>query len=165
MKTCSRSSCKQINPQQLTEFHVKKATYDGLASHCKSCDKIYRSTEEFKQSRRLREGRNSYKELKRSWYKKYCKTKEFRQSRREKELLRCYNLTIDQYNYMLCNQNYSCAICKKHESIFKKGLAVDHCHKTGKVRGLLCGGCNVSLGRMEDSIELLTNAIEYLKKC
>ena len=48
------------------------------------------------------------------------------------------------------------------ESVIKYKLAVDHCHKTGKIRGLLCGGCNTSIGSFEDNPELLKNAIKYL---
>jgi len=46
----------------------------------------------------------------------------------------------------------------------KKRLAVDHCHVSGKIRGLLCFHCNSSLGKMKDSVEILQNAIDYLKK-
>lgn len=83
-------------------------------------------------------------------------------------LKRNFNITLDDYNNMLALQNGTCAICKQEESkIFKKtgkrvDLAVDHCHKTGKVRGLLCWKCNASLGKFQDSIEILQNAIKYL---
>jgi hypothetical protein len=85
-------------------------------------------------------------------------------------LLRNFNITLEEYNSLKTQQNNRCAICDKEESsIHKKtgkikDLAVDHCHKTGKIRGLLCWQCNTSLGKFEDSIELLTNAINYLKK-
>lgn len=71
---------------------------------------------------------------------------------------------------MLKNQNDVCAICKKPESIVNsvtnktpKRLAIDHCHKSGIVRGLLCHRCNVSIGAMNESIELMEAAIDYLK--
>jgi hypothetical protein len=73
---------------------------------------------------------------------------------------------------MLEEQNYSCAICKKHiefQGQTKKGdkgyhaAVVDHCHTTGKLRKLLCSACNLSIGQFNDSIETLEAAINYLK--
>ena len=55
-------------------------------------------------------------------------------------------------------QNFKCAICKEQTD-----LAVDHCHNSMKIRGLLCNNCNNGLGRFKDSTELLENAIKYLK--
>jgi hypothetical protein len=84
-------------------------------------------------------------------------------------LKRTFNITLEQYNKMLSVQNNVCAICKKPETkVFKKtgkvnDLAVDHCHSSGNIRGLLCWRCNTAIGRFEDSIEILQNAIEYLK--
>ena len=84
-------------------------------------------------------------------------------------LKRSYGITIQEYEVLFQKQNGKCAICNlpetkinKKDKQFKK-LAVDHCHKTGKIRGLLCFACNGSLGKFKDSIELLQNAIEYLK--
>lgn len=79
-----------------------------------------------------------------------------------------FNMTFDQYNEMLIKQNGVCAICFKQEVSkaknrdYTKNLAVDHCHTTGKIRGLLCEKCNQGLGRFNDSIILLQNAIKYL---
>jgi hypothetical protein len=84
-------------------------------------------------------------------------------------LKRTFNITLEQYNEMLNGQNNVCAICRKPETkVFKKtgkinDLAVDHCHSSGKIRGLLCWRCNTAIGRFEDSTDLLQNAIEYLK--
>lgn len=64
--------------------------------------------------------------------------------------LRRYSVTLKQYKSMFDNQNGCCAICGKHHTEFDKLLCVDHCHKTGKVRGLLCNGCNLLLGRFEN---------------
>lgn len=77
----------------------------------------------------------------------------------------------DDYLALLITQNNLCAICKQPESVINastntkpKRLAIDHCHKTGKIRGLLCHKCNVSLGSFNDSIETLQSAIDYLKQ-
>lgn len=74
-----------------------------------------------------------------------------------------YGLSLKDYNDMLVNQNYKCAICKRPNTDFSKQLAVDHCHTTGKVRGLLCMNCNNGLGKFMDNEELLLEAIRYLK--
>ena len=62
----------------------------------------------------------------------------------------------------------NCKICNNPEARVVNGktsrLAVDHCHKTGKVRGLLCWACNTSIGRFKDSIEILESAISYIRE-
>jgi len=63
------------------------------------------------------------------------------------------------YNAMWAAQDGLCAICRLECS---KSLAVDHDHKTGKIRGLLCKKCNMALGLLKDDIQLMSRAIEYL---
>ena len=76
-----------------------------------------------------------------------------------------YGLTLEQYNDLLKEQNHKCAICKTDETdVFKNLLYVDHCHSSGKVRGLLCHHCNTALGKFQDSVEVLSSAIDYLRK-
>jgi hypothetical protein len=74
-----------------------------------------------------------------------------------------YGLHPSGYNQMLVEQNKACAICKKPVEPNKK-LNVDHCHKSQKVRGLLCFKCNTILGLANDDPSILTNAISYLNK-
>jgi len=88
---------------------------------------------------------------------------------RASHMRRNYDITLDQYDVMLKRQGGACAICKAEESRYarvKDGstrrLCVDHDHKTGKVRGLLCGDCNVALGAMKDSRENFLAAVAYL---
>jgi len=64
-----------------------------------------------------------------------------------KRLLKKYGITLDQYNTMLEQQNYCCAICKTEPTNI--ALAVDHCHTSGKIRKLLCSSCNRCLGVYE----------------
>jgi hypothetical protein len=82
--------------------------------------------------------------------------------------LKRYNISFDQYTEMNEKQNSLCLICNQPESVSTRKdktvhLHVDHCHKTGKVRGLLCRMCNTALGSLRHSPELLTKASEYLK--
>lgn len=64
---------------------------------------------------------------------------------------------------MLDAQQNKCAICGTDASEFNKAFAVDHCHTTGKVRGLLCWHCNTSIGKFKDDVLLLQRAIDYLQ--
>ena len=77
-----------------------------------------------------------------------------------------YGITIDQYDAMLAQQNGCCAICSKEEANEIMGkttsLAIDHCHKTGKIRALLCSNCNRALGLFNDDAELLAKAHGYV---
>jgi hypothetical protein len=74
--------------------------------------------------------------------------------------VRRYGLTVADYDALLTEQNGACAIC--HRPPIGKRLAVDHCHTTGKVRGLLCSPCNVSLGQFDDDPRRLLEAAKYL---
>lgn len=103
-------------------------------------------------------------DCKAAWIKKdrAQNTVMYRRQARERMLKKTYNITDEEYEYRLSAQNNRCAICDKHRSAFKQTLAVDHCHKTGKVRGILCSNCNLGIGNMKDNIEFLKKAIGYL---
>lgn len=82
-----------------------------------------------------------------------------------------YGIRPEEYEAKLKQQNYVCAICEQPEtSLFHntpgkvKRLSLDHCHKTGKIRDLLCQRCNHFLGRVDENISLLQNMINYLNK-
>lgn len=74
-----------------------------------------------------------------------------------------YGITDTEYHQLNESQNYVCAICNGNDDRGAK-LAIDHCHKTNKVRGLLCRTCNVALGYLNDDVALLESALNYLKK-
>jgi hypothetical protein len=73
-----------------------------------------------------------------------------------------YGMSLEEYDALFKEQDGKCAICGEHQGSLSKRLGVDHCHETGKVRGLLCDKCNVSLGNFQDDVNLLGKAIEYL---
>lgn len=87
---------------------------------------------------------------------------------REHRLVSKYGLTLPQLTVMAEAQDRKCAICGEHETEMRNGLvrhlAVDHDHKTGKVRALLCQPCNKGLGHFKDDIGLLLKAAAYLRK-
>ncbi len=83
-------------------------------------------------------------------------------------LKRSYGITIEEYNEIFGHQGGVCAICNKPEVAVIRGktlsLAVDHCHDSGKIRGLLCSKCNQGLGSFKDNPTRLAAAITYLSK-
>lgn len=95
----------------------------------------------------------------------YQQTKE---KRWERNIFSKYGLSVEEYNQKLAQQNSKCAICNKTEldlsnSKSTRRLSVDHCHQTGKVRGLLCSKCNTAIGLLRDSPDTLKQAVEYVQ--
>ena len=73
-----------------------------------------------------------------------------------------YGITPDEYERIFSTQGGACAICGTTSPVGRGEFHVDHCHSTGKIRGLLCHHCNVGLGNFRDSTQTLTQAISYL---
>lgn len=96
-----------------------------------------------------------------------CKSAKYgiAKSTRETHLVNTYGITQADYDRMFAEQGGVCAICRKpqHHSRFSN-LCVDHCHKTGAVRGLLCSSCNRAIGYLGDDLDRLQAAIRYLAK-
>jgi len=90
--------------------------------------------------------------------------------RKSKDLRRDFGLTLQQYDAMFAAQNGVCAICGKPDERIHKAtgmpmnLAVDHCHNSKKIRGLLCSYCNHGLGSFKDNVKNLRAAAEYLER-
>lgn len=84
---------------------------------------------------------------------------------RDNSLQRMYGITSEDYAEMFEAQGGVCDKCKRPPPNHrKKFLAVDHNHETGQVRGLLCDNCNRGIGLLGDTVESLTDAVNYLKK-
>ena len=92
--------------------------------------------------------------------KKYPTTAEQKQRAYERNIKRNYGITVNDYNSMYENQGGLCLGCKRGNNGSR--FHIDHCHTTGKVRGLLCNNCNRGLGLLGDSIVNLEKAISYL---
>ena len=103
---------------------------------------------------------NNKPERKKAMREYYLKNKEMW---RDKGLQKRYGITLNEYNTMLKKQNNCCFICKEHKSKQKKHLNVDHNHKTGKVRALLCTTCNTSLGLIKENISVAKTMIKYIE--
>lgn len=148
MKTKRCWCCKTEKP--LSDFYNNRSQSDGLASECKICSmkryKIYRANNKEKLREKDRKRYRGHKRPPLSSADKLIK--------KDYYLKRTYGVTLKQYDKMFEDQNGVCAICGRAEIKTYKGvptrLAVDHNHKTGKVRALLCSNCNQSLGIYEN---------------
>lgn len=153
MKKCSK--CNIVKP--FKDFCKESHAKSGLRSRCKSCrnydKKQYRKTEKAVMQDR------KYK--KSAQYKLTHNTEKRKRSRRNNHLIKNFGLSIESYEKLLKMQKGVCAICLQVCSTGKE-LAVDHCHSTGRIRGLLCTKCNMGIGFLDDDIKLLTSAIKYL---
>jgi hypothetical protein len=154
MKNCRY--CKKDISLEL--FAKNKTTKDGLSYYCKKCC-----------VKKTIESRNREKTInpltgKTNYTKKYneypVNTKDYHKNL---VLIRKYNMTLEMYNKMIIDQNYTCAICNRHVNDLPKRLDVDHDHITGQVRGLLCGKCNMGLGYFQDNIDIINKALVYIK--
>lgn len=81
---------------------------------------------------------------------------------RDMALRRMYGTSLEEFNTLLNNQNNCCKICTK-KYINGEKFVIDHCHSSGKIRGILCNECNAAIGRLSDNPKLLKVAKEYLE--
>lgn len=98
----------------------------------------------------------------REYRKTYYERPEIKRRRRCAELQRKYGITLETYERMLKEQNGTCKICGGEPKV--KSLHVDHCHTSGKIRGLLCTSCNTTIGKEENSPGLLQGMLEYIEE-
>lgn len=98
----------------------------------------------------------------------FCKKHVWANVTKNAYLKRTYGITIDDYNKLYEEQNERCAICHRKSEEVKSGkgrtLAVDHCHDTGQIRGLLCNDCNRTIGFLGETFDNAGKFIDYLEK-
>ena len=137
VNTATHKSCPICGElKERSEFYKWKSRQDGLTAYCKPC----------------------FTERNAKWSKdnpEKAKSAAIATSRKIR-----FNISREDYQQMLVDQDNLCAICKKEVAW---EAAVDHCHTTGKIRGLLCRNCNLGLGGFKDNIETVRKAIEYVK--
>ena len=130
-------------------FSPNERHKDGKQSYCTAC-----GTKHLKEYRQTSE----HKAVSKKYEESPCRM----DSEWRTHIWRKYKISLEQYQQMFDDQQGCCKICRRHQSEFKRRLGVDHCHKTGDVRGILCDDCNRGLGSYKDSEELLLSAIKYL---
>jgi hypothetical protein len=160
------SACKQWKTLDL--FGRNCGNKDGLTGQCKECLNRKRR-ESYANTVSTESGKAKLRERDRRWYEEMKGDPERRAKYKDRmhksALKRMYGVEKDEYENMLKEQNEQCLICniKACETTLKK-LAVDHCHKTSRVRGLLCSRCNLLLGQARDDTNLLSQSIAYLNE-
>ena len=100
--------------------------------------------------------------LKSPEYAKGCKRYKSKLSQRDRQLLVSFGITEADYQLMFDYQQGQCGICKTHQDDLSKRLAVDHCHETGRIRGLLCVKCNLAVGAFSDKKETIWRAYRWV---
>jgi hypothetical protein len=126
------------NPEKIKE--IQKRSYDRLKNDPDRIEKL------------------------REWQKRYREKN--RRALSDSERKRRFGITPEKYAELFKSQNGTCAICKNSETATRlgkvKALSVDHCHKSGAIRGLLCSDCNTGIGKLKDDVKILQSAIHYL---
>lgn len=137
------TKCKLVKP--IENFWKNTASLYGRLPKCNTCMGVY-------------------------CYDYYRKDEERRQATIKKSTqsnrIRKYGVTSEEFESILISQNFCCAICNDllNDSKFSLRGQLDHNHDTKKVRGILCGKCNTSIGNFKEDISILESAIAYLRK-
>lgn len=138
-KTCPK--CKEV--KLFTDFYQNKYSKTNTSSYCKPCSNARTTSYAKSNSDKIQPKLAGY------------------------ALKRRYGISVEEYATMLEAQGFKCGICSVENDPTGRNFAVDHCHATGKIRGLLCSNCNTALGSFKDSVDRLKSAIQYLesKQC
>ena len=142
LKWCPK--CKEAKPSE--SFYRSATSNSGTSAHCAIC-----MTD-------IARERGTRPEIKEERHDIYIRDKD---KQRNNHLINKYGITLEEYRTMSEAQNDSCFICGKKET--SKALAVDHCHRTGKIRSLLCGKCNPAVGFLSDDPDLAQKVLNYIK--
>jgi len=136
-------SCDNIKP--LVDFHKDKTNVKGFgrAYYCKDCanskSRLYHRT-------KMLENDADYQRKKRS---AYIKNK--------------HGITVDEYESMVISQGGMCGICGCNIEVDTHKTHLDHCHVTGNKRAMLCNNCNRGIGYLNDDVQILKSAVNYLE--
>jgi hypothetical protein len=138
----SRKLCKRCNEyKDISTFQKSRREKDGLQIWCTPC-----------RTKQQRERKSKYDAE---------RAQILKEQNLDRHLRKIYGISLEDYNNIHLHQLGRCRLCDNPCPSGKR-LAVDHCHSTGKVRGLLCVNCNTALGSFKDNLELLKKAVKYL---
>jgi len=162
-KLCTK--CDEEKP--LSDFHNHDEGKLGLRSNCKECEAKWAKRYYKKHQKKIRKLAKTYTKTHKKERKDYREKN--KKKNKDRELQLKYKITLKEYQLLSKNQKNRCSICGNKETAIEprtnkiRGLAVDHNHETGKVRGLLCGKCNRGIGFFQENINFLQKTIDYLK--
>jgi hypothetical protein len=145
MKWCPR--CKTHKP--IADFGKAASRYDGMRPYCNPCMQETRAA----QYQKHKDKRAAYGQA----YYQLPETK----ARHLRMRLSRYGLTLEEYQLLLEKQEGRCAICRT-DQFGRREICIDHCHETGRVRGLLCHRCNAAIGHFQERLDLVQAAVVYL---
>ena len=134
MKTKKCTKCSKLKP--LDAYPKDNRAKDGRGSSCKECNNIN--------------------------HRKRYATGDYKNSNHYYRMEKRYGLSKSQYHELMDSNNGCCHLCNKKLKTTRQ-KHIDHCHETGKVRGILCQGCNTALGKLGDNEEGLTKALRYIQ--
>lgn len=163
--------CSNCGEKKAKEDFYHSSNKIGRQHKCKKCsidyqkEYIKKNRQKHIESVRRYRAKPGFWERSRIYGREYSRRPEVKKRRRERDLLRTYGLTSNEYTAIFNNQKGRCGICNEillTNNGNYRNLMVDHNHKTGQVRGLLCARCNLKLGFVEDA-EWLKKAKIYLK--
>ena len=163
----------------MSQTKEQKAAYDKeyyIKNKEAICDRVKTYQEDNREKRLAQQ--KEYREKNKEAIKEYreknkeqiaAQRKEYNEKNKEQKAAywreKKYGLSSEDYKNMLDEQNDKCKICLTSFTILDtKHIHVDHCHTTNKIRGILCGMCNLGLGHFKDDIQKLTKAINYLQE-
>lgn len=169
-KKCCRK-CGKTKPAE--DFYQHPNMKDGRLHHCKPCHLLMNAACRAKKPKQYNEASRKYQ---RDWRKKNPESyaaarKKFNEKNRDKilkskkeaRLWKQYGMTTARYDQMVKEQGGLCLVCGDPPRGRFKKLHIDHCHKTGKVRGLLCVGCNRAAGYLSDDHIRARSLADYLE--
>lgn len=141
--------CRCGEDKPLEDFHRDAGRANGRTVYCKACRLSPESRA--RRAAQTREWRLNNREKALASYRK-------------QDLKRHFDMTPEQYDALLAEQDGKCAICRCDQCATGRRFAVDHNHETGAVRGLLCTNCNQGIGHFQEDPEVLHAAIAYVQR-
>ena len=137
--------CKCCLP--LDSFNKDKSKEKGVSNQCKECYSVYhiKNRDKINARRVVNRKRDNYRNP--NYHKEWYRAN--KDKVRNKHYMAKYGISLATFEALVESQNGQCKICKAELSISKRKPHVDHCHKTGRLRGILCHTCNTKLGWVE----------------
>jgi hypothetical protein len=161
--TNERTGTKCDRTQPLLDFPIQERLSDGTPKRRTICKPCYAAGMREYLARNPEQARKKRLALV-SWQERNPR------ARKDYMLRLKYGVTVDHYEQLMREQNGKCAVCSgdergiDHRTGKPRALAVDHCHATGTIRGLLCSDCNRCIGMAKEDVRILSRMISYLAR-